>query len=119
MNSAATTLWLLCMFIDALGQMSFKAAATKVSNAEGLKRWQEMLSNFWIWIGIGCYIFEFFIWMAFLSMVPLAQGVLLSCLNIMTVMIGGRIFFGEKLTNKRILSASLIAIGVALVGWGS
>jgi drug/metabolite transporter (DMT)-like permease len=58
-------------------------------------------------------------WMAFLSMVPLAQGVLLSCFNIMTVMIGGRIFFGEKLTNKRILSALLIAIGVAFVGWGS
>lgn len=107
------------MLIDTLGQMSFKAAATKVSSAEGLKRWQDMLSNFWIWIGISSYVFEFFLYMAFLSIVPLAQGVLLSCLNIMTVMIGGRIFFAEKLTHKRILSASLIAIGVALVGWGS
>ncbi len=107
------------MLIDSLGQMSFKAAALKAGDADGLKRWKDMLSNFWIWIGIACYLFEFFSWMAFLSMVPLAQGVLLSCLNIMTVMIGGRIFFGEKLTSKRILSASLIAIGVALVGWGA
>lgn len=119
MNSIATTLWLLCMFIDALGQMSFKAAATKVTDAEGLERWKDMLSNFWIWIGISSYVFEFFIWMAFLSMVPLAEGVMLSCLNIMTVMIGGRIFFDEKLTRKRVLSASLIAIGVTLVGWGT
>jgi drug/metabolite transporter (DMT)-like permease len=118
MNSTATILWLICMLIDTLGQMSFKAAATKASNAEGLERWKEMFSNYWIWIGIGSYIFEFFAWMAFLSMVPLAQGILLSCFNIMTVMIGGKIFFGEKLTRKRILSSSLIAIGVALVGWG-
>lgn len=118
MNLSTTVLWLLSMLIDTLGQMSFKAAATKVNNADGLKRWQKMFSNFWIWIGIFSYVFEFFIWMAFLSFVPLAQGVLLSCINIMSVMIGGRIFFGEKLTPKRVTSVVLIALGVALVGWG-
>jgi len=107
------------MAIDTLGQMSFKAAAVKTGDANGLEHWKEMLSDIWIWIGIFSYIFEFFIWMAFLSLVPLGQGVFLACFNIMTVMIGGRIFFNEKLTGKRILSASLIAIGIIFVGWGA
>lgn len=119
MNTDATILWLICMSIDTLGQMSFKAAATHGKHAEGLDHWKEMFSNYWIWIGIFSYVFEFFAWMAFLAIVPLAQGVLLSCFNIMTVMIGGRIFFKEELTAKRLLSASFIALGVVLVGWGA
>ena len=118
MNINATILWVLGILIDTLGQMAFKAAASRTGDASGLDHWKEMLGNFWIWLGIGSYIFEFFIWMAFLSLVPLAQGVMLACINIMTVMIGGRIFFSEKLTRKRATSAALIAIGVALVGWG-
>ncbi len=117
MNYTATVLWILSILIDTLGQLSFKAASTRAGHADGIARWQEMFANVWIWLGIFSYIFEFFIWMAFLSCVPLAQGVLLSCTNIMSVMIGGRIFFGEKLTTKRLTSASLIALGVALVGW--
>ncbi len=118
MSASTTILWILSILIDTLGQMAFKAAATKTGDADGIEHWKEMLSNFWIWIGIFCYVFEFFVWMAFLSLVPLAQGVLLACINILTVMIGGRIFFGEKLTRKRATSAALIALGVALVGWG-
>ncbi len=77
-----------------------------------------MFSNFWIWVGVGSYVLEFFVWMAFLSMVPLAQGVLVASTSILTIMIGGRFFFAEKLTPKRLTAVSLIAIGVALVGWG-
>jgi len=76
-----------------------------------------MLSNVWIWVGIGCYVFEFFLYMAFLSLVPLAQGVLICSFSIMTIMIGGRIFFGEKLSRKRVVAGIFIAAGVALVGW--
>ncbi len=86
-------------------------------STSGIAHWKAMLSNVWIWIGIGCYVIEFLLYMAFLSLVPLAQGVLICSLSIMTIMIGGRIFFGEKLSSKRVLASLLIAVGVALVGW--
>ena len=120
MNTAATTLWVLCLCIETIGQLSFKASALQSAdgnNIGGIAHWKTMLSNIWIWIGIGCYVMEFFLYMAFLSLVPLAQGALICSLSIMTIMIGGRIFFGEKLSRKRVMAAMIIAAGVALVGW--
>ncbi|EQD66179.1 membrane protein containing DUF6, transmembrane, partial [mine drainage metagenome] len=54
----------------------------------------------------------------FLSLVPLAEGVLLATLNMVTIMLGGRFLFGEKLTPRRLLGVGLIAAGVILVGVG-
>lgn len=118
MNLNASVLWLVCLAIDTIGQLSFKAAATSAHDLDGLGRWKAMFGNFWIWIGIGSYVFEFFAWMAFLSIVPLAQGVLVGSTTILTIMIGGRIFFAEKLSAKRLTAVALIAAGVAFVGWG-
>ena len=75
------------------------------------------MRNFMIWLGVAAYVVEFFVWLAFLSMVPLAQGVLVGSVNILTVQLGGRIFFKELLTPKRILASAMVAGGVALVGW--
>jgi len=50
--------------------------------------------------------------------VPLWQGVMVACIDILMVMLGGRIFFGERITPPRVAAISLIAIGVLLVGWG-
>jgi drug/metabolite transporter (DMT)-like permease len=77
-----------------------------------------MLMNYWLWLGIGTYVIEFFVYLAFLTKVPLSQGVLMGSLNIVAVMIGGRILFKESLTPTRMLATFLIAVGVAMVGWG-
>ncbi|HZR47219.1 MAG TPA: EamA family transporter [Candidatus Manganitrophaceae bacterium] len=118
MTWTATLLWVANLFFDTVGQLSFKASATSAEEASGFERWKRMLTNVWIWTGMISYILEFLFWLAFLSVVPLSQAVLLGSVNILAVMIGGRIFFGEKLTLRRITAASLIAAGVALVGWG-
>ncbi len=72
----------------------------------------------WMWLGIGTYVVEFFVYLAFLSKVELSEGVLMTSLNIVAVMVGGRLFFKEALTPSRILATFFIATGVALVGWG-
>jgi multidrug transporter EmrE-like cation transporter len=133
----ATLLWLLCLSCETIGQLVFKKAVgagirvaeSHLNDAERVPshpkhkytrpsaQWQIMLSNWPIWLGISCYAIEFFLYLAFLSVVPLAQGVLLSSLSIMTIMLGGRIFFAEKLSPKRVLAGTLITIGVSLVGW--
>ncbi len=117
MTPLATLLWLLVIFVDTFGQLAFKAAATIAADVTGVARWRKMLLDKWIWCGIFSYVGEFFLWLAFLSLVPLSQGVLVGSINILSVMLGGRIFFGEKLTRKRVVATVLISTGVALVGW--
>jgi drug/metabolite transporter (DMT)-like permease len=118
MSPIATLLWTLNLLIDTFGQLSFKAAAGVKAGESVMARWRQLLRNGWLWTGIITYVVEFFVYLAFLSNVPLSQGVLMGSINIIAVMIGGRIFFKEKLSPNRILATTLIATGVALVGWG-
>ncbi|WP_288658160.1 MULTISPECIES: EamA family transporter [Pseudomonas] len=109
-------LWIANVVIDSVGQLAFKAAATESADKDGLAHWIEMSRRPWLWLGIGCYVMEFVVWLAFLSLVPLSQGVLLGSINIVAIMLAGRFFFAEKLTPLRVLGISLISIGVAVVG---
>lgn len=117
MTPVATVLWLCVLIFDTSGQLAFKAAASRAGHEDGLARWRYMLANYWIWIGVLSYVAEFFIWTAFLSLVPLSLGVLVGSVNILAVMIGGRLLFNEALTRKRMVGIAMIAVGVALVGW--
>ena len=109
--------WLAVLVFDTCGQLAFKAA-THHAEGEGLARWRAMAAQPWLWLGIAAFIAEFIAWLAFLSLVPLAEGVLLATLNMATVMLGGRLLFGEKLTPRRMAGVALIAAGVILVGVG-
>lgn len=117
MNSLAViTLWGLNLLADTAGQLAFKAAAIEETETTLLAHWRHMLSRPWIWIGIICFVFEFVLWLAFLSVVPLSQGVLLGMMSIVLIMFGGRIWFHEHFTRLRMIGVALIILGVALVG---
>jgi drug/metabolite transporter (DMT)-like permease len=118
MSATVLTLWLANILLDTFGQLSFKAAAAGQDLGEGLARWKAMARRPWIWCGIGCYVAEFLVWLAFLSLVPLSEGVLLGSINIVAVMIAGRVLFAEKLTPLRTFGILLIAGGVTVVGLG-
>ena len=114
MSALTVALWLLNVVLDTAGQLAFKAAAGV--HEEGWARWAAMARRPWLWAGIGCYVGEFLAWLAFLSLVPLSEGVLLGSINIVAVMVAGRLLFGERLTPWRLAGMALIAGGVALVG---
>lgn len=116
--SIVFVLWFANLVTDAGGQLAFKAAAAENDEATGLAHWKHMVGRPWLWIGIACYVAEFVLWLAFLSVVPLSEGVLLGMSGIVVVMLGGRILFGEHFTRLRILGVSLILTGVAFVGLG-
>jgi len=116
MSATVFMLWLGNILLDTFGQLSFKAAAAGPDLGEGAARWKAMARRPWIWCGIGCYVGEFLVWLAFLSLVPLSEGVLLGSINIVAVMIAGRLLFAEKLSPLRTLGILLIAGGVAIVG---
>ena len=110
-------LWVLNVLVDSGGQLAFKAAAGDPRAGDGLARWQWMARRPWLWIGIGCYVAEFLLWLAFLSLVPLSEGVLLGSINIVAIMVAGRFLFAEKLSRMRVVGILLVSIGVAVVGW--
>lgn len=109
-------LWLFNIVLDTGGQLAFKAAAGDEQAGDGLARWKHMALRPWLWLGVGCYVIEFLVWIAFLSLLPLSEGVLLGSINIVMIMIAGRFLFGEKLTPLRVSGILLVTLGVTIVG---
>ena len=109
-------LWLANIFLDTIGQLAFKAGAIAQNNHQGVRYWLVLMQNPWILLGVICYIGEFFIWLAFLSLVPLSEGVLLGSINIVVIMIAGRFFFKERLSKLRLTGILFVTLGVTLVG---
>ncbi len=118
MTTLALFLWLLNISVDTGGHLVFKMAASQGRDLPPLAHWRHMALRPWLWAGILCYVFEFFIWMAFLSQVPLSTGVMLGSINTVAVMVAGRVLFQERLTRWRTAGIGLITLGVALVGLG-
>lgn len=116
MSTQVVILWLLNVLLDTGGQLAFKAAAGDPDAGDGIARWKHMLSRPWLGLGIVCYVLEFVVWIAFLSLVPLSRGVLLGSINIVALMIAGRFLFNERLTKLRVLGIVLVSLGVAVVG---
>ncbi len=116
LSPLVVTLWILNVLVDSGGQLAFKAAASEPGHRNGTERWRFMLARPWLWVGIACYVAEFLVWLAFLSLVPLSDGVLLGSINIVAIMILGRVLFREKLAPMRVAGIVLVSICVAIVG---
>ena len=116
MTSFIFLIWMTNLLFDTVGQLSFKAAATKHSGYAGLNHWKDMAKRPWIWFGFICYIAEFITWIAFLSVVDLSIGVMLASIDMVVIMVAGRILFREDLTPWRLAGLVLISAGVIFVG---
>ncbi|WP_213993577.1 EamA family transporter [Sodalis sp. dw_96] len=116
MSQLTLLLWVLNVLVDTVGQLAFKAAALSGTPYSGMAHWRHMLTHKWIWVGIFSYVFEFLLWLAFLSLVPLSVGVMLGSINIVAIMVVGRIWFKESLSKWRLIGILLIACGVLVVG---
>ncbi len=120
MSLSAVPLLIMSLGCDAAGQLAFKRAASVegIADASWQLTWRRFAIDPWIWSGIGCFVLEFFLWLAVLSVLPLSRGVLLGSASTLLLLAGGRIFFGERLNFLQLLGALLIAGGVAVVGLG-
>lgn len=116
MTQLTLLLWLCNVVVDSLGQLAFKAAASGSAHYDGLQQWRYMASRPWIWVGMACYVVEFVLWLAFLTLVPLSIGMLLGSTSIVVIMLAGRIWFKETLTRWRLIGMLLISLGVAITG---
>ena len=110
--------WSANIFLDTIGHVAFKAAAKAGAQEIARSQWLAFARRPWLWVGIICFAAEFLVWLAFLALVPLSQGVLLGSFNIVVLMFVGRWLFGERLTPWRMLGMALVTLGVGLVGLG-
>ncbi|WP_392566799.1 hypothetical protein RHO15_04240 [Utexia brackfieldae] len=111
-------LWLINVGLDTLGQTAFKYAAMQPNQVNGWVYWFNLFTNYWVWLGIGSYLLQFLLWLAFVSLVPLSVAILMASANMITVMLVGRWLFAEPLTSLRIMGIGLITLGVIMVGFG-
>jgi drug/metabolite transporter (DMT)-like permease len=117
MSKLAGALWVINIFVDTIGHLSFKAAAS-AKEPDARSRWKRIIGSLYLWIGIVCFALEFAVWFALLSLIPLSQAVLIGSINIVVVMLAGRVIFRETLDPLRLTGMALIAAGVALAGGG-
>jgi drug/metabolite transporter (DMT)-like permease len=113
LSPLAVIFWILNILADTAGHLAFKSAAV-TEDASEFQRWRRMLASVALWIGIGCFCVEFVAWYALLSLVPLSLAVLIGSINIVAVMLAGRMLFGERLDAMRVTGMCLVAIGVGL-----
>jgi drug/metabolite transporter (DMT)-like permease len=113
------TLWLVSVSLETGGQLLLKRAASDPMAGDGAARWRYMASRPWMWLGILTYVVKILFWIAFLSLVDLSEGVLLSSINIVVIMVAGWLLFREKLTPLRVAGILLVSTGVAIVGMGA
>ena len=117
MSSIAILIWVINVTLDTVGHVALKFAATaEHTESKEIERWKSMLRSFPLWVGVVCFCLEFVVWLAFLSVLSLSQGVLLGAINMVSIVIAGRLIFKEKLDRMRLLGIALITLGVIFVG---
>ena len=115
LSRVAVLLWLANVVLDTGGHLAFKSAALIQGTSE-LARWKSMVRAPVFWLGIACFCLEFVAWLGLLSLIPLSLAILIGSIDIVAVMVAGRLFFREQLDFLRVAGMSLIAVGVALSG---
>ncbi len=115
MSHLAFLIWIINITVDTIGHIALKSVAITEHENE-LGRWKMMLGSKKLWVGISCFCIEFIIWLVFLSLIPLSQAVLLGAINMVSIVIAGRLIFSDRLDAMRIIGVVLIGVGVIFVG---
>ncbi len=120
MTGLIALFWLSNIVLDCAGHIALKRAAMgeMLQEETTFSYWRRLAKSPHLWIGITCFVGEFFAWLGFLALLPLSQGVLLGAVNIVAMLLLGRWLYGEVLNRWRIFGAGFISAGVMLVGLG-
>ena len=118
MDRIAAALLLAVLVLETVSHLALKSAAVRSGSKSGLRYLLSFIAQPIFWLAGGSFVALFLAWLAFLSRVPLGQGVMAGSITIVGVMLGGRLWFKEYITTPRALAIALIAVGVTLVGWG-
>ena len=119
MSLTAWLLLLAVLVLDTASHLLLKSASMQARGESGLAFVVLLLRQPLLWATIAAFVLLFLAWIGFISLVPLSQGVMAGSITIVGVMLGGRLFFDERITPSRALAIALISAGVLLVGLGA
>lgn len=115
-----TVLYLVAILVlDTVSHLGLKSASSNCARLDGWAFVAALVRQPSLWVGVFTFAMLFLAWLAYIARVPLSQGVMVGSITIVGVMLGGRLWFHERLTPARVLAISLIALGTLLVGWGA
>ena len=105
--------------LDVMGQLCFKIGLDRLPELEGGFRlnafWGQVFNAPMLWVGIGAYVIEFFVWLEALSRAPLSVLFPAAALAYCGAVFAGKVFLGEHVSRRRWLGSLVITLGVMLV----
>lgn len=109
--------WVALLAVETLGQVSLKFAGTRVGALEpDLHSIRAALSTPWLWLGLGCYLGQFVLWMRILETSHLSRAFPTSAIAFVAIMIASWTVFGDPMGWEKILGSAIIVAGILLLG---
>ena len=109
----------LVVIASTTGQALLKAGLNRVGDRSSTGivgfLWRAAAEPF-VWVAIVCFCAAVAAWMFALSGTELSWGYPLLGLSYITVMLAGRIFFGDQITSGRVAGTALVLMGAFLIG---
>ena len=122
MDAKSLILFMSAITLEVMATVLFKKGTSRLANSirEG---WLSHIDNIInalrtkeIALGIFLYAIEYVLWIAFLASVDISKAFPLSSVQIVLILLASRIILKEHINHYRWLGATLIIVGIYLVG---
>ena len=109
--------WVALLAIETLGQVSLRHAGMDVGEFE-LTRPSILraLTTPWLWVGIGCYLGQFAVWMNILEKSTLSSAFPTSAIVFVAIMAASWAVFDDPMGWDKLLGSAIIVAGILLLG---
>ncbi len=122
MDAKSLMLFMSAITLEVMATVLFKKGTSRLANSIR-QGWLSHIDNIMnalrtkeIALGIFLYAIEYVFWIAFLVSVDISKAFPLSSVQIVLILLASRIILKEHITQYRWLGATLIIVGIYLVG---
>ena len=122
-RAASLALLLISVFFAVVGQLTLKSAMDDIGRIGGAELKDPVATVLRavrepkLWIGLALFGISAVFWLVVLSRVPLSVAYPLVGLSYITVVLIARFFFHEHVPPLRWLGVTVVAMGIALIGF--
>jgi multidrug transporter EmrE-like cation transporter len=115
-NFQVLGLILISVFLNAVGQLVFKAAMNSLGPLEiSLDHMLKMATNPLLLLGLVIYAGSTFLWLISLSKADLSFAYPFLSLTYFVVLLGGAVLFAEQITLTRVVGFVVVVVGLLIV----
>ena len=122
MDAKSLMLFMSAIILEVMATVLFKKGTSRLANSIR-QGWMSHIDNIInalrtkeIAFGIFLYAIEYVLWIAFLASVDISKAFPLSSVQIVLILLASRIILKEHINQYRWLGATLIIVGIYLVG---